>query len=115
MLRESPWPWIQDLWSLASAGTTVTGEGIITCKRSTSTSLGLISTPLDVPRCTNIICTMGPKCWDEETMGKLLDAGMDVIRLNFSHGSHEAHQEVSKHWGLLPRVPLYLDQTGESL
>ena len=79
---------------VTSSGTTDLGEGIISCKRSTSTSLKLISTPLDVPRCTNIICTMGPKCWDEEMMSKLLDAGMDVIRLNFSHGSHEAHQEV---------------------
>ena len=77
-----------------TSGTTDLGEGIISCKRSTNTSLKLISTPLDVPRCTNIICTMGPKCWDEDMMGKLLDAGMDVIRLNFSHGSHEAHQEV---------------------
>jgi pyruvate kinase len=76
------------------AGTTMVEEGVIQCKRSTNTTLELISTPLKVPRCTNIVCTMGPKCWDEETMGKLLDAGMDVIRLNFSHGSHEGHQEV---------------------
>jgi pyruvate kinase len=37
---------------------------------------------------------MGPKCWDEENMGKLLDAGMNIARFNFSHGSHEAHFEV---------------------
>ena len=91
-------------------GTTDLGEGIISCKRSTSTSLELISTPLDVPRCTNIICTMGPKCWDEEMMGKLLDAGMDVIRLNFSHGSHEAHQEVGP--ATLPATPVEFSHTG---
>jgi pyruvate kinase len=37
---------------------------------------------------------MGPKCWSEDGIGKLLDAGMDIARLNFSHGSHEAHGEV---------------------
>jgi pyruvate kinase len=37
---------------------------------------------------------MGPKCWDEATLGSLLDAGMDIIRLNFSHGDHEGHFTV---------------------
>ena len=45
-------------------------------------------------RKVKIVCTMGPKCWDEETLGKLLDAGMNIARFNFSHGSHEAHLEV---------------------
>lgn len=42
---------------------------------------------------TKIICTLGPAVDDEETIGRLLDEGMDVARLNFSHGSHEEHAE----------------------
>ncbi len=41
-----------------------------------------------------VICTLGPSCWSEDGLGKLLDAGMNVARFNFSHGTHAAHQEV---------------------
>lgn len=47
-----------------------------------------------IVRKTKIICTMGPKCWSEESLGALLDKGMNVARLNFSHGTHEQHYEV---------------------
>ncbi|PNW83558.1 hypothetical protein CHLRE_05g234700v5 [Chlamydomonas reinhardtii] len=62
--------------------------------RTTLTNLPLITAPIKNGRCTKVICTMGPSCWSEETMGKLLDAGMDIIRLNFSHGDHKGHFEV---------------------
>ncbi|KAL6747633.1 pyruvate kinase [Haematococcus lacustris] len=62
--------------------------------RSTLTSLPLISAPVTSYRKTKIICTMGPSCWSEETLGKLLDAGMDLARFNFSHGDHKGHFEV---------------------
>lgn len=43
------------------------------------------------PRKTRIVCTMGPSCWDVDTLVQMLDIGMNVARLNFSHGDHDAH------------------------
>lgn len=42
-------------------------------------------------RRTKLVCTLGPACDSEEGLGALIDAGMDVARFNFSHGSHEEH------------------------
>jgi len=39
-------------------------------------------------RKTKILCTLGPSSNDPETIGRLLDSGMDAVRLNFSHGDH---------------------------
>ena len=43
-------------------------------------------------RKTKIICTIGPACESEEMITQLCRSGMNVARLNFSHGSHEEHQ-----------------------
>eukprot|EP01071_Lankesteria_metandrocarpae_P001991 Lankesteria_metandrocarpae@DN2011_c0_g1_i1.p1 len=45
-------------------------------------------------RRTKIVCTMGPSCWDVEKLVQMIDAGMNVARLNFSHGDHAAHAKT---------------------
>lgn len=42
-------------------------------------------------RKTKIICTLGPSCSTKEKLIEMLQAGMDIARLNFSHGDHESH------------------------
>lgn len=45
-------------------------------------------------RKTKIICTVGPACGDEKTMTAMCLAGMNVARLNFSHGDHAQHKSM---------------------
>jgi len=45
-------------------------------------------------RRTSIICTIGPKTNSVEAINKLREAGLNVVRMNFSHGSYEYHQSV---------------------
>ena len=45
-------------------------------------------------RCTKIIATVGPASRSPDILRQLLVAGVDVFRLNFSHGSHESHGET---------------------
>jgi len=42
-------------------------------------------------RRSKLVCTLGPACDSSEGLEGLIDAGMDVARLNFSHGTHEEH------------------------
>ncbi len=42
---------------------------------------------------TKIVCTLGPSTASEEVLRKLIENGMDVARMNFSHGDHESHGE----------------------
>ncbi len=43
------------------------------------------------PNPTKIVCTLGPATETEDMIAQLAEAGMDVVRLNFSHGDHETH------------------------
>lgn len=45
-------------------------------------------------RATKIIATVGPATDSEERIAQLVSAGVDVFRLNFSHGTHESHGEA---------------------
>ncbi len=45
-------------------------------------------------RRTKIVCTLGPATASLEQIRELVRAGMDVARLNFSHGTHESHAEL---------------------
>ena len=47
-------------------------------------------------RHSKIVCTIGPASRDPRILKKLLEAGMDVARLNFSHGSHSEHLAIIK-------------------
>ncbi len=44
-------------------------------------------------RRTKIVATIGPACRDPETLARMVDAGLDVARLNFSHADRDEHAE----------------------
>ena len=44
---------------------------------------------MEYKRKTKIICTIGPASQDQDTLRKLMLAGMNVCRLNFSHGDYD--------------------------
>ena len=71
-------------------------------------------------RKTKIVCTIGPASESEEMLEKLMKAGMNVARLNFSHGDHAEHQaridsirRVSKRLG--KTVAILLDTKGPEI
>ncbi len=49
-----------------------------------------------MPRRTKIVATIGPASRDPEVLVRLVEAGMDVARLNFSHGSADEHAETAR-------------------
>ncbi len=66
---------------------------------------------------TKIICTLGPASDNEVVLSEMIDAGMNVARLNFSHGTHEEHaQKIAMIKRLRERknvpLPIILDTKG---
>lgn len=66
---------------------------------------------------TRIVCTIGPASEDKKVLTKLVQAGMNVMRLNFSHGDFEEHggriktlREINKE--LNKNVAILLDTKG---
>ena len=60
-------------------------------------------------RKTKIVCTIGPASDSLEMMKKMIEAGMDVARLNFSHGTHEEHE------ARINRLRQAMEETGKSI
>lgn len=58
-------------------------------------------------RNTKIVCTLGPTSETEEVLKKLILSGMNVARMNFSHGTHEEHK---KRFDLVKKVRTELDK-----
>ena len=56
-------------------------------------------------RKTKIVCTLGPATASVESIRELIKAGMDVARLNFSHGDHDTHRETIRAVRDLSREP----------
>lgn len=76
--------------------------------------------PSSAPRKTKIICTIGPVTDSYDMLKKLAEAGMDIVRLNMSHGDHASHAKVIKSIKTLNKlpgfaVPLLLDTQGPEI
>lgn len=54
---------------------------------------GMWTKPI-VRRKTKIVCTIGPSTNTKEMIWKLAEAGMNVARMNMSHGDHASHKKV---------------------
>ncbi len=71
-------------------------------------------------RKTKIICTIGPATSSFEMLEKMYHAGMNVVRLNMSHGTHETHEKVIKsikniNQKIKDSIPVLLDTQGPEI
>ena len=71
-------------------------------------------------RKTKIICTIGPATESLEVLTQLADAGMNVVRLNMSHGDHDSHARIIRTIRTLNKrirfpIPVLLDTQGPEI
>ncbi|HEV2172316.1 MAG TPA: pyruvate kinase [Nitrospira sp.] len=69
---------------------------------------------------TRIICTIGPATESYEMLEKMYEAGMNIVRLNMSHGDHDSHAKVIQHVKTLNKkvkfpIPILLDTQGPAI
>ena len=75
---------------------------------------------INIKKKTKIVCTIGPASSDKGVLKRMIEAGMNVARLNFSHGSYEEHlgkintiREIEKEEGVI--IPIMLDTKGPEI
>ena len=71
-------------------------------------------------RKTKILCTIGPVSESYDMLSKMVDAGMNAVRLNMSHGDHQSHEQVIKSVKTLNKkikypIPILLDTQGPEI
>ena len=64
---------------------------------------------------SKIVCTIGPASDTPETLDKMLNAGMDVARINMSHGSPEDHRPVIEHLREVGNCGILVDLPGPKI
>ncbi|XP_072758948.1 pyruvate kinase-like [Anoplolepis gracilipes] len=85
-----------------------------------------INSQVSFIRLSGIICTIGPASRSVEILEKMIEAGMNIVRLNFSHGSHEYHAEtiinvreaqknLTARAGIYIPVAIAIDTTGSEI
>ncbi|KAL2525242.1 Plastidial pyruvate kinase 3 [Abeliophyllum distichum] len=80
--------------AVKSAKITDQFQGTNENRKKIDTNYSVISVNLNDRRKTKIVCTIGPSTSSREMIWKLAEAGMNVARLNMSHGDHASHQKT---------------------
>lgn len=85
-----------------------------------SPPITVVSGVVSYMRKTKIICTIGPATDSFDSLRELYDAGMNVVRLNMSHGDHESHLKIIKAVRTLNKkvphtIPILMDTQGPEI